>query len=896
MAINPENVDLVTVSQLDTVALALTNLFAHSAPNGTLGKATINDLAVFLAPFVASVGASGYVEVIGNVLPDPVIENGFTIVGAGTYDQTGEADLVADGTINILSWDGTTWTVSKEIVIDFSAVQQNITSGVGYINCSSPTVDWENPTVDAGWRSATTECIEGDVFDVKGFVSSAGIPLYAFLNSADAVIERFEDSGSEFSVTAVAPFGAVRIVHNSQSAYESHLIKSGAIISRISRDSIALQTEINDYTDGIQTKNAYLSASIGATVDPSNPTLDNGWTFATDDCVAGDVFDIKGFSFSAGIPVYTFLNSSNVVIAVPAPEEVNVLVNRLITAPTGAVRVTLTSQNGYGAYLKKTVTATGKLQVQIDALAPTGSIEEIVSTPGDQKLIDKHSEDTTDWGWLNVTSAYIGYDVPASSDALLKSARILRFNTDYATVDTLDAEILVGIIDQRRNFLPTRVYPVVGERDGKLLGIYDAFEYIKFTLGSDAYIKAGEVCFIKVTSISPVTPQTIGINSVNYDPANKLLYARELTDSLTEVIGYGAMQFVIDTLPYTSIFSTKAELEEVDNAVKSLAVTVTNNTIFNDSATGENYKIKVFNGEVILKSLNVERLLVIGNSMVSGSFTAQTGDDRAMAASVPNHGFADYMANKFGATLVKMNVFEFEHDYATTTNTYDFATQWAVTDDYDAIIFSIGANTPAIDSTSLANLRTQYTAALNYLKSAAPSSEIYVHTPFQGDVVSDSVQAAATAAYLPFIDTSTFFEYENGSDIFKVGDYIRDSAGVYKSIEDLGIARHPSDAGHRRIANTLLPAMGSELYTADTFTINLVQTSGGTISTPNKTWQKDGIATIRMIPDSGKFINSLTVVGSDSANVTVNQRTNTHGVYYTFIMPAKDVTVTPSFV
>jgi hypothetical protein len=896
MAINPENVDTVTVPQLDTVALALTNLFAHSAPNGTLGKATINSLATFVAPYIASVGASGYVEVVGSVLPDPVITNGYSLVGAGNYTQTGEANLLAAGIINLISWNGTTWSLTKEFTIDLSAIQETINPEVGYISCANPTVDWENPTVDSDWRSATTECIEGDVFDIKGFVFSQGIPLYAFLDANDAVIERFPNSGSEFSVTAVAPFGAVRIVHNSVASYENHLIKSGAMISRISTDSIAVQKENDKYTVGVETENAYLSASIGATVDPLTPTPDNGWAFATIECLEGDVFDIKGFSFSAGIPVYTFLNSSNVVIAISEPEEVNVLVNRLITAPTGAARVTLTSQNGYGAYLKKTVTAIGKLQLEINTSVPTGSLDDIVSTPGAQKLINKHSDDTSDWGWLNVTSAYIGYDVPAPSDALLKTARILRFNTDYATIDTLDAEILVGIIDQRRNFLPTRIYPVVGQRDGKLQGIYDAFEYIKFTLGSDAYIKSGEVCFIKVTSISSVIPQTIGINSVNYDPANKLLYARELTDSLTEVIGYGAMEFVIDTLPYTSIFSTKAELAEVDNTVKSLAVTVTNNTIFNDSATGENYKIKVFNGELILKSLNIESLLVIGNSMVAGSFTAQTGDDRAMAASVPNHGFADYLANKFGATLLKMNVFDFERNYATTTTPYDFAANWAVTDIYDAIVFSIGANTPSIDSTSLANLRTQYTAALNYLKSAAPSSEIYVHTPFQGDIISDSVQAAATAAYLPFIDTSTFFEFENGSDIFKVGDYIRDSVGVYKSIEDLGIARHPSDAGHRRIANTLLPAMASSLYTEDSFTINLIQASGGTISTPNKTWQKDGVVTIRITPDSGKTISSLTVKDSDNVTVTATQRTNTHGLYYTFILPAKDVTVTPTFV
>lgn len=117
------------VSKLDTLAFALSNYIAHSTPNGKLYKGTTSDFATFLAPFVTAVGASGYVSVSGNVLPDPVNSPAYTLVGAGTYTQTGEASITANGTLNIISWNGTTWTLVKEITIDVSDLEfaiQNI--------------------------------------------------------------------------------------------------------------------------------------------------------------------------------------------------------------------------------------------------------------------------------------------------------------------------------------------------------------------------------------------------------------------------------------------------------------------------------------------------------------------------------------------------------------------------------------------------------------------------------------------------------------------------------------------------------------------------------------------------------------------------------------------------
>lgn len=124
MSINPENVDLVTVNNLDPIVLSLNRFIAHCGSDGKLGKATLQQLVDFTAPYISSLGASAYVNITGTVLPDPVTENNYSIVGAGTYSQTGESDLVLTDDLNIIFWNGTTWTLTKGITLgaDFATL------------------------------------------------------------------------------------------------------------------------------------------------------------------------------------------------------------------------------------------------------------------------------------------------------------------------------------------------------------------------------------------------------------------------------------------------------------------------------------------------------------------------------------------------------------------------------------------------------------------------------------------------------------------------------------------------------------------------------------------------------------------------------------------------------
>lgn len=115
MAIDPNLTETVIIPNLPDLALVISNLFAHSAPNGTLGKINIQGLANFITPYVAAIGASGYLPTSGTTLPTTSVSTAYTIVQAGIYTQASGGDVIATGTLNIISWNGTIWALTSAI-------------------------------------------------------------------------------------------------------------------------------------------------------------------------------------------------------------------------------------------------------------------------------------------------------------------------------------------------------------------------------------------------------------------------------------------------------------------------------------------------------------------------------------------------------------------------------------------------------------------------------------------------------------------------------------------------------------------------------------------------------------------------------------------------------------
>lgn len=59
-----------------------------------------------------------YVQVTDTALPTPSITSGFSVVGEGTYTRVGQSNVVVPaGSLGILGWNGTAWSLSQSVVL-----------------------------------------------------------------------------------------------------------------------------------------------------------------------------------------------------------------------------------------------------------------------------------------------------------------------------------------------------------------------------------------------------------------------------------------------------------------------------------------------------------------------------------------------------------------------------------------------------------------------------------------------------------------------------------------------------------------------------------------------------------------------------------------------------------
>lgn len=198
MPINPDLIEIKKVTELPDLAIAITNYFAHCKPDGVLGKATMQALAAFIAPYVASVGSSGYIAVTGTVLPNPTLTaSAFTIVGAGTFTQTTGGSVITTQPLNVLSWNGTTWSITVAIPIDLTNyVQKNDADYVKAIASvkQNDLTDAESAATDLGrWSnvfgSPTFAIVSGKlrITFTAGISQAIGIPSILSANTQTSV-------------------------------------------------------------------------------------------------------------------------------------------------------------------------------------------------------------------------------------------------------------------------------------------------------------------------------------------------------------------------------------------------------------------------------------------------------------------------------------------------------------------------------------------------------------------------------------------------------------------------------------------------------------------------------------------------------------------------------------
>lgn len=471
------------------------------------------------------------------------------------------------------------------------------------------------------------------------------------------------------------------------------------------------------------------------------------------------------------------------------------------------------------------------------------------------------------------SNTIVGCNKAFSQRSLLDKVKMYIYSPKVGSV----VKFYLGKIDQRNWLLPRLTFTAYVT---SLETIYNNEKTSVIDLSSYHIIaEEGEVLFF--------SPQQTGSNnstfgwSIQATIPNVTFYKTSDINTALETDSKGIRWFEITAKSIETYLALETDVEKINTAIEQQAEAIAKSKIYYDRTTGEAYKIIVNNGAIQLKSASVNSLLVLGHSFAAYGEAGiwQCNDNRGMAATIAANDYPAQMKAILGAsTLSKMNVADWERNLIN----YNFASNWGVTDVYDAIVLFVGAN---IVDTS--NVYQGYVEALTYLKQAAPTADIYVASMSIGAIY-DGAKNAASAMKVDFIDITYLSKYPL---MHLMGDYYIGKNSTYYEITAGGVANHPADYGHWLIAQAITLGMGNETNADPTHNITLMQAVGGTISACALLGVEGGVITVHCSADDGYAISSIAVVDGSGTAVTATARS---GVY-TFIMPSSDVTVTPTW-
>lgn len=518
-------------------------------------------------------------------------------------------------------------------------------------------------------------------------------------------------------------------------------------------------------------------------------------------------------------------------------------------------------------------------QEAIDELAARpqggGGSDAIIMT--DIDLIDKSvSGSASAWG---NSATIVGYDKTFTKRSLLTQVEILVYQSAVGA----NVNFYLGTIDQRNWLLPRKTFTAqvtsLGETiSGQRVSIIDLSAL-------NIIAEPGEVLFMspqKTTS----NDATFAWSTSALISGVKCLYTTDILNALTESSSRAVMHIKISAKEIDTFLALAEDVERTNELVQANTEAIARSQIIYDEVTGTPYRLVVSNGMLSVKATRPARLLVLSHSYCQYQRMGwwQCDDNRGMAATVVTNDFPSQLKDILGSTsMTKKNVADFERQLAG----YDFATGWNLTDNYDAIVLFVGANVEA--STSVADIQAGFEAAIDYLKTACPSADIFIASLSGGNIFAGQ-QAAASAKQVSFID----IRYISISGHWMGAYYFGESNGYYAVVNG-GVAGHPGDYTHWNIAKGLALGMGVEASTEKAHALTLSQTTGGTISVKDAYGVEGGVISIKCEANEGKAISALSVVDEDGTTIQATQRTNDYGTFYTFIMPARDVTITPTW-
>ena len=190
--IDPLEISTIRVGQLPSASISLTDNIPHEV-GSELHRATIEELSVFIATYVGTVGGVGFRPVTvtdGQTLPTTA-QKEWILVGKGTfYNVNGGATIVTTEELNAIMSDGSTWSLGVEIPI--------VAELIGIVQTIRESFTATAPSEDAVFKALA----------LKANISDTPISVPKITFTADGVQDTF-NIGVLANVTAIFWNGAL---------------------------------------------------------------------------------------------------------------------------------------------------------------------------------------------------------------------------------------------------------------------------------------------------------------------------------------------------------------------------------------------------------------------------------------------------------------------------------------------------------------------------------------------------------------------------------------------------------------------------------------------------------------------------------------------------------------
>lgn len=114
-----------------------------------------------------------YIQIAGNVLPEPTVDVGYSLVGPGTYTFAGQDDIIApDGRLSQLLWDGSSWSLVDMGELPQTEVHDGFDLESATIGGSANNDAWlyKNIHVESGVQTGIANKVQGDTYSKRTII------------------------------------------------------------------------------------------------------------------------------------------------------------------------------------------------------------------------------------------------------------------------------------------------------------------------------------------------------------------------------------------------------------------------------------------------------------------------------------------------------------------------------------------------------------------------------------------------------------------------------------------------------------------------------------------------------------------------------------------------------